>query len=542
MSYSKPLLIYNADIITMDPQTPRAAAMAVNPADGRIIAVGSGASDVELAIGKFTHPEMLDAKGKTIIPGLIDSHAHFYSAALDTMDIDLANAASESAAAEMIGKMAAATPPGIWITGRHWNQNHWDDKQFPSKYSLDRVAPHHPVLLWTHSQHAVWVNSAALRIAGITRETQDPIGGHIGRGADDEPDGMLFENAVQLITEVYERTRTLDDRTLAAYEQVIQSSLARGLTGSVLMEGRPALKIEQRLLEQGKLQFRFNHYIPADEIDSLTSLGLEGGFGNEWIALTGIKIFSDGALGSRTAATLEPYADSVANYGTLTHTEAELRDYLLRAANNTIGVAIHAIGDKAANTVLNAIESIKIDKPSVLQPLKTVRLEHIQLISRQDIQRMASLRVCGSVQPFHAVSDRETADAVWGTSSSLMYPYASLAKAGVLVTLGSDLPIETNDPWKIISAAVNRNDYRYPQLAPWRTEEALTVQQALAMYTINAAAAADCGSWRGAIRVGYAADFVALEENPLAIPADRIAETQPQAVYVHGAPVFGDLS
>ncbi len=273
----------------------------------------------------------------------------------------------------------------------------------------------------------------------------------------------------------------------------------------------------------------------------MIALGLEGGFGNEWITLAGIKIFSDGALGSRTAATIAPYADSAANHGTLTHTEEELSDYLRRAARNNIGVAIHAIGDKAANAVLNAIEAVRTGDFAQPQPSKMIRLEHVQLITQQDIQRMATLGVCASVQPFHAVSDRQTADAVWGTSESLMYPYASLAKAGILVTLGSDLPIETNDPWKIISAAVNRTDYRWPDRAPWRTEEALTVQQALAMYTVHAAAAADCGTWRGVIRAGYAADFIALDENPLAIPAERIAEMQPQAVFVHAEPAFGAL-
>ncbi|HKD74004.1 MAG TPA: amidohydrolase family protein, partial [Ktedonobacterales bacterium] len=262
MPYPTPLLLTNGVIHTMDEKRPQTESMAIDRAAGRIIAVGDEAT-VRAEMGIFASFEVIDLRGRTVIPGIIDAHTHILAAARDKLELNLAGCADEAAAVKRVAAHAATIPAGSWVVGRHWNQNEWPGRQFPTRGALDSAVPDHPCVLWTHSQHAAWVNAVALARAGITRDTADPPGGVIARDADGEPAGMLFEEAATPIFLMSEAEAAAEERSLHALRDLLRDFAARGITGVNTMEGEHSLRLAQQIYRAGDLPLRVGYYLPV---------------------------------------------------------------------------------------------------------------------------------------------------------------------------------------------------------------------------------------------------------------------------------------
>jgi predicted amidohydrolase YtcJ len=536
------LLLLNGSFYTMNPDQPRATALAVDRASGHILAVGD---DVE--IRSFAGPlsDTLDLRGRTVLPGFIDAHIHLLHYVQSRLNVNLRDVPSEAAAVELVRQRAQQTPAGGWIVGRGWDKNLWPDGRFPTRASLDAVVPDHPVALWDHAYHALWVNSEALRRAGIDANTPEPASGAIGRDANGEPTGMLFEfGATDLIDNV---VTPPDDAPMAdELTRVLAELRARGITGVHNIEGDQSLRVLQRLHSAHQLGLRVLVYIHNRTLPDAIHLGLQAGFGDDYLRFAGIKLFMDGALGPQTAAMLDPYENQPGNRGLLTVDDTEAARIVAEAAEGGIGVAIHAIGDRAVHTALNGIEATLRQQEQAAASVPTInprriRLEHVQLAAPADIERMARLGVVASVQPFHAVVDRDVAERHWGARYRRAYAYQTLRQAGIRLALGSDLPVDTADPLRILHAAVNRRNDQEPDRPAWVPDQALTLAEALWAYTMGAAYAGGQEQHQGSLEPGKLADMVVLGEDPFTIPADRLAGAEVAATLVGGELVHGAL-
>ena len=536
------LLLLNGAIHTMNPDQPRVSALAIDRGSGVILAAGDNAEIRSLA-GPLT--ETIDLRGRTVVPGFIDAHTHVVGYASARLDVDLRGVHSEEDAVEGVRQRAQTTPKGQWVQGRSWDASLWPGGRFPTRASLDAAVPDHPVALWDHAYHAMWVNSEALRRAGITTDTPDPAGGTIARDGSGEPTGMLFEpGATSLIERVLAPP---DDETLLdELKRALAEMRSRGITGIHNIEDDYSLRLLQRLHARGELKPRVLLYIRRDTLPNAIKLGLQAGFGDDYLRFAGIKIFMDGALGPKTAAMLEPYEGQPENRGLLTTTDSEIVQTVGDAAEGGIGVAIHAIGDRAVHAALDGIEAMLRQRaladaaaPSVAA--RRFRLEHVQLAAPEDIARMARLGIVASVQPFHAVVDRDAAERYWGKRHTRSYAYNTLRQAGIPLALGSDVPVDTCDPLRILHAAVMRRDDHTPDRSPWLPEQALTIQQALHAYTAGAAFAGGQEARQGTLAPNKLADMVVLAEDPFAIPPERLAGAEVAATLAGGEIVHGTL-
>ena len=532
------LLLLNGDIHTMDAANPRATALAVDRSSGRLLAVGDDA-EIRTLAGPLT--DTIDLGGRTALPGFIDAHTHLAQFAQSRLNVDLRHIPSEDAAVARVRERAATLPRGTWIYGQSWDVNEWPSQRFPTKASLDAAVPEHPVMLQSHDFHSVWVNSAALQLANITAQTPDPAGGRIERDGNGEPTGMLFEGpALTLVERVAEPYS--DDLILGELRRVLAELRARGVTGVHNIEDARSLHLMQRLHAEGALQPRILLYIRRDALQEALTLGIEAGFGDDSLRVAGIKMFMDGALGSHTAAMLDPYEGEAENRGLLVTSEPEVIEEMRKAAGGNLGVAIHAIGDRAVRAALNGIEAtLRQIAQTGSTPVRRFRLEHVQLAAPEDLQRMARLGVVGSVQPFHAVVDRFSAERFWGARHKRAYAYQTMRQLGIPLALGSDVPVDTADPLRILHAAIVRRDDRKPELAPWLPDQVLTLQEALYAYTMGAAYAGGQEAHQGSLAPGKLADLVVLSENPFTLPAERLAGAEVAATLVGGEMVHGGL-
>jgi predicted amidohydrolase YtcJ len=532
------LLLLNGVIHTMDPDQPTVAALAVDRVSGRILAAGDNGDngDIRALAGPLT--ETLDLGGRVALPGFIDAHTHLLGTAQGRLEVELRETRSEDEAVALVKQRAAATLKGVWIIGHSWDKNNWTPERFPTKASLDAVAPETPVVLFSHDYHSMWVNSEALRRAGIDRATPDPATGRIERDASGEPTGMLYETGAMDLMDA--AIVPPDDETLKAeLRQVLGELRARGVTGVHNIEGDVALRLAQQLRAAGEPGPRMLLYIRDQALPDALRLGLEAGFGDDYLRFAGVKFFMDGALGSQTAAMLDAYEgrSGEAALGLLTTSEPEIERAVRDAAAGGVGMAIHAIGDRAVKTALDGIEA-GLRAGSL--HAKRIRLEHVQLAREEDIARMARLGVVASVQPFHAVVDRYTAERYWGARHRRAYAYETMRKAGVRLAFGSDTPVDTADPLRILHAAINRQNDRVND-GPWLPNQALTMRDALYAYTAGAAYAGAQEDHQGTLAPGKLADLVILAEDPFTTPPERIAGAEVAATIIGGELVHGAL-
>ena len=540
------MLFLNGTIYTMDATQPLAQAMAVDNATGIILAVGSN-DEVHRYAG--LHSELVDLHGRTVLPGFIDAHIHLLMTAYRSHYIDAITCANEDEVATLVRERASQTPQGHWILGGQWDKNLWPGENFPGKASLDAAAPHHPVALWSKDGHLLWVNSLALKRANITADTPEPGNGAILRDGSGEPTGILQEQgATQLVYDVIDESNPELTRTLVL--RLLSELQKSGITTIHDIEGMDALRLFQELRDEGKLGVRVQMILPRQVLPELrkkrSSRRLEGSKADDMLSVGGIKIFADGTLGSQTAAMLEGFEGNPNNRGILTLSEQAMNETVSAAAEMGISIAIHAIGDRAAHVALNAIEnaqqhlSARGRTPRKASGLR-YRLEHVQLITPEDLERMRRLGVVASVQPFHAVADRDIAERFWGKRHRLAYAYRTMQHMGIPLALGSDAPVEVFDPLRILYAATMRRDNTTPQRPPWLPDQALAVTEALWGYTMGAAYAGGEEKRKGSLTVGKLGDAVVLRENIFDTPQEKLTDNAVQATILGGNIVYGEV-
>ncbi len=523
------LIIYNANIYTVNPAQPRATALAI--ANDRIVAVGS---DAEIDAVRLPNAQRVNLAGAFVMPGMIDAHLHLQWTGLGMQSVNVFEAPSIEAVVARVRERAQRTPPGKWITGEGWTQDVWDPPRFPTAGDLDAATQAHPVMLSAKSGHASWVNSVALRVCGITAGTVDPPGGQIVRDVHGNPTGVLLENAMALVarhvpppTPAQEEEATLD--AMRAMNRV-------GLTGAHCMDGGEvslrSFNTYQRLREQGRMTLRVVKQLGVEVFDTVLRAGIRSGFGDAWLRIGGIKIFSDGALGPHTAAMLEPYENEPANYGISTFEREQLAETVMRCNQHGLAAVIHAIGDRANHDALDAFE---VAARQVGGAHVRNRIEHAQLVHPDDIARFAALGVVASMQPIHAIGDMRMADVCWGQRCRTAYAWRALAEAGARLAFGSDSPVESFNPFLGLHAAVTRRRLDgYPAPQGWYPEQRLTIEAAIQAYTIGAAYAGGMERDIGSLEPGKLADLVVLSRDVTRCEPDALLDTTVQRVLLNG--------
>jgi predicted amidohydrolase YtcJ len=519
-------LLINAEIHTLNPSRPIVSAVAIE--QGRFVALGSD-SELLLAFGSRAVYE--DMEGRTLWPGLTDAHFHLEMYALGLQRIDCETTTRDECV-RRVAVRAQTTPPGQWILGHGWNHNVWLEG-FGTIADLDAAAPNHPVFLTAKSVHSAWVNSAALRMAGITSSTPDPEGGKLIRDSRGNPTGILLENAIGLVE------RIIPAPGVAEVSRAIQEALPRlwkmGLTGLHDCDGSRCFSALQILDQQSKLQFRVVKNIPLEHVERAVKLGLRSGFGSDHLRIGSIKLFADGALGPQTAAMLQPYEGDPTNTGMLLLDSEQVLEFGQQAATSGLSLAIHAIGDRANHEILNAYAQLRAFEHQAQLPALRHRIEHVQVLHPHDFFRLAELNVIASVQPIHATSDMLIADRFLGTRSAGAYPFRTLLESGAHLAFGSDAPVESPNPfWGIHAAVTRRRADGTPGVDGWYSEQRLPIDAALRGYTTGPAYAAGWENQLGRISPGFFADLIVLPESPFNLPPQELHRVSPLATMVGG--------
>jgi hypothetical protein len=502
---SADLVLYNGKLYTMDDRRARATAIAVR--DNRILAVGD---DVSMRGLLRLGGAAIDLRGKCVLPGLIDAHLHFEWLSLGLKSVD-AETPTLDEALRRVEERARLRPPGAWIRGHGWNQNDWGGA-FPSKVDLDRVAPSHPVCLMAKSGHAAWVNSLALKLAGVSASTPSPPNGQIVRDASGEPTGVLLEDAMELVRKVIPQPTAQE--VAGAMRDAIPLAHRAGLTGVHDFDGARSLQAWQIVKERGELSLRVSKTIPVQLLDHAIALGLRSGFGDDWLRLNGVKTFADGALGPRTALMIDPYDGDPGNRGIAVTDKEEMIENVRRASTAGLSSTIHAIGDKANHDVLDVFETVHTEERQRGESRLRHRIEHVQLLHPADYDRLAKLGVIASMQPIHATSDMPMADRFWGKRSAGAYAWRTQLNAGGRLAFGSDAPVETFNPLAGIHAAVTRRRADgSPGPDGWYPGQRLTIHEAVYAYTLGAAYASYEEDRKGSLSPGKLADLVILDRD-----------------------------
>ncbi|MEA3406803.1 MAG: amidohydrolase [Chloroflexota bacterium] len=524
------LVLSNASIHTMDPSQPTAEALAIR--GNRILAVGS----LQEMLSLCHKAERIDLAGRTVLPGFIDAHVHLSSYGLLLQQVDLGDAGSLEEALQHIQRAARAIGDDQWLLGRGWNHNVWPDPVQPTRGDLDDVVDRIPVALSSKDGHALWVNSRALQIAGVGASTPDPPGGQILRRSDGKPLGILTENAQSLIRKHIPSpsAETMDQALRAA----MRDAARLGITGIHNCEGPDALAAFQRLESRGELTLRVWHMIPVDVLAQARQLGLRTGFGNDLLRIGHVKLFADGALGSGTAEMLAPYEDRPGECGVAVTTSEEMYEAVRMAVCGGLACAIHAIGDGANRRVLDIYERIAREG---LSPPLSQRIEHVQLLSPQDLPRLAQLDVVASMQPIHAIHDMEMADRHWGERARWSYAWRSVLETGATLAFGTDCPVESLNPLEGLYAAITRQRPEgYPR-GGWYPQERLSLNQALRAYTLGSATASGEARRKGSLTPGKLADLIVLEDDIHEHPEERLLTTSVCMTMVGGRIIYGEI-
>lgn len=478
-----------------------------------------------------TRPErpdfLLDGRGRTLIPGLIDAHGHILGLGFNAIQLDLSETRSLEEAQAKIAAYAAENPSPRWIVGRGWNQERWGLGRFPTAADLDAVVPDRPVWLVRVDGHAGWANSAALRDAEVTAATRSPEGGRI-ETAGGEPSGIFIDAAMSLVeAKVPPPLPIQRDRALAEAQRIM---LSNGLTAMADMGTSAADWMTiRRAGDRGELQVRILSY--ASGVDDL--LAIAGTRPTPWLydhklRMVGVKLYSDGALGSRGAWLKQPYRDAPGERGLGFYTDATLKNLMSRAAMDDFQVAVHAIGDAANAQLLEAIEELS----DTYEGDRRWRVEHAQIVDPADLPRFARHGIVASMQPVHQTSDMHMAEARMGLDRlGGAYAWRSMAERGVPLAFGSDFPVEHPNPFHGLAVAVSREDAEGAPPGGWRAEEKVSLEQAFAAFTTGAAHAAFAEDRIGSLEPGRMADFLLLDrdifqvEDQRAIRDTRVLET-----------------
>ena len=528
----KVTLLTAARIHTMDVARPAASAMAYD-GDGRILAVG----DIESLAKQFPQARRVDVGSATLVPGLIDAHAHIGGLGLAMLSADLVGTRDKAEILQRLRAHEKTLKPGEWLIGGGWDQNDWPEQRFPNAADLDAAFPDRPVWLSRVDGHAGWANSAAMR--AVPRDLSgdwQPDGGRIDRDAAGKPIGLFIDNAMLLVE--HARPAMSEATAEHALEIAMRAAASQGLTG-VHDAGITLAELGryQRLADRGRMPLRITAMADGDSaaLESLCRNGLYRHPSGR-LQMRAVKLYADGALGSRGAAMLEDYSDDHGNRGLMVMSPAQLATAVAKAKRCGVQAATHAIGDRGNRESLD-VYAAALGKDAASD--HRWRIEHAQVLSSVDLPRLAGLNVIASMQPTHATSDMPWAQDRVGPERIVgAYAWRQLRDSGARLALGSDFPVERVDPRLGLSAAVTRADGDGKPVGGWFPGEKLTAWEALRGFTLDAAYAGFAETEVGSLQAGKRADFVVLAEDPLAQPGSALRSLTVLATYVDGTPVY----
>ena len=532
------LVFKNGNVYTANDRKPTAEAVAV--IGDRIIFVGSNV-EAQKYVGKNTR--VIDLAGKTMLPGLTDAHQHLSGVGFREMTLNLEGITSLEEFLAKVRERVNQKQPGEWVTGRGWIETFWKPPVFPTRWDLDKAAPNNPVFLDRADGHGAVANSAALKIAGVDKNTASPFGGEISKDKQsNEPNGMLLDAAQNLVQ------RHIPGTTAAEAERAVALGDERDIQLGWTQVQDPGgsfaeVEIFKKLYAEGKIKLRIYKALsaPGREAQRLMRDGTIIGADNHRLTVRALKLYADGSLGSRSAALLQPYSDKPETSGFLTIKEEDLQPLLQEALRKGVQIETHAIGDKGNRFILDQYEKAMNAVPKKEWKIKDPRwrVEHSQIVNPADIPRFAKLGVIPSMQPSHAISDLHFAPSRLGIARLAgAYAWQSFIKSGSIIPAGSDAPVERGEPMIEFYAATARKDMKGFSGEGWHTEEAATREQALKMFTIWPAYAAFEETLRGSIEVAKLADFTILSADIMKIPEAEILKTRCLMTVIGGEIVY----
>jgi predicted amidohydrolase YtcJ len=527
------LIVRNAHIWTVNPKQPQAEAVAV--LNGRITAVGA-----EAGVMAWRGPgtRVVDASGARLLPGFNDAHVHFSDGGAALNAVQLTDVTSLKEFVRRLADYTAHAPKGEWIRNGNWDETKWNPAKLPTRQDIDAVTPDNPVALDRYDGHMILVNSKVLALAGITSKTPDPPGGVIVRDATGQPTGALKDAATELIAPIAPPLSPAQRRR--AIDRALHEAAMRGVTSVQDMAlDYGDLAVYSQLLDEGKFTVRLYGAPLITKVEDQAQLGIGHAFGGPFLRIGALKMFADGSLGSRTAYFMQPYSDEPQNRGLLYSDMLPLSkagQRLMRADASNLQVCTHAIGDAAIATTLDLYQAVeKADGPRD----RRWRIEHSQHMAAKDFDRYAQLHVIASVQPYQAIDDGRWAEARIGHErAGRMHAYRTFLDHGVKLAFGTDWPVAPLDPMLTLYAAVTRAtlDGKYPQ--GWFPEQKLSIQEAIATYTLGSAYAEFQEHDKGSIEPGKLADMVLLSQDVLSIAPADIRDTHVLKTWVGGVEVY----
>jgi predicted amidohydrolase YtcJ len=504
--------------------------MAIGLAGDRIAVLGDSAVKAR----STSATQVIDLDGAFVTPAFIDNHTHFLLGSTTLQQVSLREAASRQAFAALIGAAAKARP-GKWIEGGAWDEQLWGG-ELPTREWIDAVTPDTPVAVARLDLHMYLVNSVALKLAGITRDTPDPPGGVIVRDARGEPTGIIKDNAKVLVE------RVIPPPSDAETDAIMRGGIAHGLSHGVAQAHVPELDWKthhslRRLRAAGETDMRFYSFVPLGDWEKLAALVAAEGRGDDWVRWGGLKGLADGSLGSRTALFHKPYADAHENHGVRVTSLADLRAWVAAGDKHGLQVTMHAIGDEANDDALDIFADVaKANGPRD----RRFRIEHAQHLSPSAIGRFGAQKVIASVQPYHAIDDGRWAIKPLGAERLAgTYAFASLLKAGATVTFGSDWPVAPLNPLEGLYAAATRRTIDEANPDGWLPDQKISVEQAMIAYTRSNAFAGFQEDRLGVIAPGFLADLAIWDTDLLAVDPVKIRQTRTLRTFVNGRQRYG---
>jgi predicted amidohydrolase YtcJ len=523
-------------IYTNDPAQPWAEAMAVS--DGKISCIGKMDHVLLDCGGGQEGVETVQLKGQFVMPGFNDAHVHLGSAAADELAVPLTGVPSPEEMQKRIAAAVAQHKAGEWITGGGWDHTLWPEKRFPNRQQLDAVAPKNPVILTHISGHVAVANSLALKSAEIDKTTPNPPGGEIERDALGEPTGMLKEYAAMSMVKVRIPDPTAEQRR-KGIELVLENVAKNGVTSVQDFSDWADFQAFQQLKEEGKLTVRITEWLPFNApLNDLQNMRAQGGASDPWLKTGALKAFTDGAMGSRTAAMLEPYSDDPSTSGILTNDPEKLTALAIQRDKAGFQLAFHAIGDRANRIALDVFEAVvKANGPRDRRD----RIEHAQIVAPMDFARFAELHVIASMQPSHQTTDMRWAeDRIGRERIQGAYAWATMLKNGVPLAFGTDYNVEPITPFRGLYACVTRERPEGGPRNGWEPQEKISLDQCIRAYTSGSAYAQFEEGKKGELKPGEYADFVILSSDLSKVPPAQFTKTRVLRTIVGGRTVYQD--
>ncbi|HDR17008.1 MAG TPA: amidohydrolase [Desulfobacteraceae bacterium] len=538
LEYQPDLILTNGVIYTLDSSRPVVDSVAVT--GRKVTAAGSGR---EIRGEARSGTEVLDLQGRAVIPGMMDSHFHFYDWSIGRRQLDLSGVRSFEEISGLVRQEAGKQEPGSWIVGFGWNESDWPVHRKPLRDDLDAAAPANPVALWRCDLHLVSVNSPALDAAGIVPSTPDPPEGVIEKDASGRPTGILRELAANLVKTAIPAPE--GETLYGIMREGIVELNSLGLTSLHDMrlmgglEGADALRMWQVLRERGELNLRCWVGIAGEHIEEAIKLGLRTGLGDDRLRIGPLKFFADGGMGARTGWLIEPYLD--AEYGMPLAPMAHLSHAYRQAEQAGMAVVVHAIGDRANRELVDLLQELDQwpeRRGNFIPPAISHRIEHAQMIRPDDVLRLAALGIPVCMQPHNMILDINMIDESVGDRGRFTYPFKEMLDAGVLVLFGSDAPVCAANPFVNIHAAVTRRRADGTPAGGWYPRQCLSVEEALRCYTVSPAEYYRRENVLGTITPGKFADIVVLDRDIFTVDPMDIIDTKVEMTIFDGRIVY----